>query len=791
MRILSVYLLHNALLCKSWKDIIIQQKHHLMNLIQKICCRVESLCAIALCAGAFVSCAEHDLNINGGTSGENDYNELFAHAFIKEFGVFKGKPWSAAVNGAIRVRTAQPTAINVFADVEGERYIFASLGSVNGLQPIVVTIPVDVKELIVTADGEEYKVKLGETLDLTKNVSRYHITPEFVTDIPALNGFEIVRMPEAYREIGIDGTRLRDVWLRYGQGKECFNIFDADHNFTNGENNSIFNSAHFYGSQSDDLSDFTVYPLYWRENRYGESDYLLGIYYYHKSIGDNNVTKEIRMIDLDDFDLKGAISFKKTGSGEFVISQEGEAYDARNLGENDEFHSKGYHLKMKNIMPDGENILASVGFYIKSGLKPGSTPEKGRNYTHITFQNAMFNGIEWGDDNYWDTTLANITKSYSGAATSTSTVVDKNNKPERVDGLSADLGETGTNDILYYTIGFTSQPDGPASPTPDYSDVVIAWTHKSGGQARELVGKGETYGAFPWYLASEDLGSMDDWDFNDIVVTIYDLTTDLTRPYVPERGRYPVPTIMGRRITVVPRAAGSTMPIYLIYEGEVSEDATDDTLLSAINAKFTKGSYVVGAEIHEWLGEPDYTQMLNTGINEGYDGCGVSFCIPVDDFSLSQPNFTDFPQTIGYANQALRNFWVLVDKEDAMRAELSNPLFDRTPIEPEYNKNFTKVTRNISRTKDVLRPFSGRLGQGAYKVDPPSEDSGTAPQMLMCHCTWRWPLERVNIGDAYTSFRDWVVGKRTTWHANPAAGEDLNAYYPDMVHPYVATSWMQ
>lgn len=761
-----------------------------MNLIHKISHKAVYFTAMLLCAGSFVSCAEHELH-NNGSNGGTDYNELFTHAFIKEFGVFKGKAWNEAVNGAIKVRTAKPTAINVFAEVGGQRYIFASLGSVNGLQPVVVTIPTEVNELIVTADDEEYKVKLGETLDLTKNASRYHMTPEFVTNIPDLNGFDIVRMPEVYREIGLGGAKLRDTWLRYKQG-EKFNIFDAEHNFTNSEEFKIFNSSCFYGSESDDLSDFTVYPLYWRENVYGESDYMLGIYYYHQSIGDNNVTKEIRMIDLEDFDLKNAISFKKTGTDEFVVSQKGEAYDAHNLNNKDELHSKGYHMKMKNLKPEGKSVIARVGFYIKSGLKEGSTPEKGRNYTHISFQNCMFNGIEWGDNNYWNTTLKDITKCYSGAATYTGSVVYYgNDKPSRVDGLAPTYDALGTNDAIYYIIGFTSQPNGPAAGIPDYSDVVLAWTHRSGGSGRELPGAGETFGAFPWYLASEDLGSLDDWDFNDIVVTIYDLTTDMTRPYVSARGRYPVPTIMGRRITVVPRAAGSTMPIYLIYEGEVSEDATDDSWLSAINTEFTNGAYVVGTEIHEWLGEPDYTQMLNTGLKEGYNGCGVSFCIPIDESGLSQPNFTDFPQTIGFTNQAMRNFWVLVDKEDAMRAELSNPLFDRTPIEPEYNKDFSKVTRNISQSKNVLKPFSGRLGHGAYRVDPPSENYGTAPQMLMCHCVWHWPLERVNIGEAYTSFRDWVAGKRTTWHGNPGEGEGLNGYYPEMVHPYVATAWMQ
>lgn len=767
-----------------------------MKVLHRIGRFLAGTTAIISFAAVLGSCAENDLHDSYGDQGSIDQQELFTRAFIEKFGVFKGEPYSAAVSSGISVRTARPTVINVFAEVGGQRFIFASLGSVNGVQSIPLTLPSEVSELIVTADGEEYRVKVGEKLDLTKSASRYHMTPEFVTNIPALNGFDIVRMPDVYREIGFTGSKLRDTWLKYNVGTKNFNIFDSEHNFTKDvEETGIFNSSHFYGSDDDDLTDFTVYPLYWRENVYGESDYMLGIYYYHKSIGDNNVTKEVRMIDLEDFDLRKAISFKKAGENEFVVYQEGqdvkEAYDARNLNNRDELHTKGYHMKMKNVKPEGKTVVASVGFYIKSGLKPGSTPEKGRNYTHISFQDCMFNGIEWGDNNYWNTSLKDIGKSYCGAASSTGTsVVYSNDKPIRVDGLARTYDALGTNDAIYYVVGFSSQPNGPAAKSPDFSDVVIAWTHRSGGNGRELPGKGETFGAFPWYLASEDLGSTEDWDFNDIVVSIYDLTTDLTRPYVSTRGRYPVPTIMGRRITVVPRAAGSTLPIYLIYEGEVSEDATDDTMASAINAKFTKGTYVVGTEIHEWLGEPDYTTMLNTGKNEGYDGCAVSFCVPIDE-NATQSNFVNFEQKKVPENTALRNFWVLVDKDDENRAKLSNPLFDRTPIQPEFNKDFTEVERNLSQSKNVLKPFDGKLDGKAYKVNPPREDAGDVPQMLMCNFGWHWPLERVVISDAYSSFLDWVAGKRTQWHCTPGEDEGLNGYIPELVHPYVATSWMQ
>lgn len=61
--------------------------------------------------------------------------EQYTRDFVKEFGVFKAESWSEARSGAVTVKTDRPTAVNVFAEIGGQRFIFASLGSVNGTQP--------------------------------------------------------------------------------------------------------------------------------------------------------------------------------------------------------------------------------------------------------------------------------------------------------------------------------------------------------------------------------------------------------------------------------------------------------------------------------------------------------------------------------------------------------------------------------------------------------------------------------------------------------------------------------
>ncbi len=769
-----------------------------MNLIRTFCRMAAISAAVAASSGMLTSCAEKDYP-EGGNSGQGDNEalEIYTRAFIKEFGIFKGKPWSEAVGGAITVRTSKPTPVNVFADIDGQRFIFASMGSVNGAQPIVMNLPSEVKEVIVEANGQEYTVALGKVLDLT-NGSRYYVENQYLTELPIFGDFKITPQYNINREIGFSGSKLK-TWINDDWAfKICdskFNFYETEYTDQWGKISTIIHTKSSRFKLAEDYADFaeiTVYPLYWRENVHGESDYLLGIYYY--SAKEDKELPKLKMIDLDGFDLTQAVKFQKNGDGEYVVAGTKAPYDVNNIKNPHKFSSKGCHITFEN---QDKNNMPNFGFYIKSGLKPGSTPEKGRNYTHISFQTTQYNAMEWGD-NYWDRPMSDVQRSYTGGVLGNRNMVNLDrDKPDRLDGLTNTIADLGTDPTLYYPVGFMSQPKGVSADTDlDFCDVVIAVNTLGGTTVghSSMPTPGETFGTYPWTLAAEDLGSTDDWDFNDLVVNVYDLTTDFTRPYTSSRGDQPTPTILGRRITVVPRAAGGTFPIYLMYEGEVADDITDETMLSAIDGTFKKGTYVVGTELHAWLGEPNHTQMLNTtpGGKE-YDGCAVSFCVPIIgtdrlDFDIQNP-----PQDVGLVNQTLRNFWVLVDKKDAMRDQLFNYEFDRTPLDPEYTNDGTKIKRNLSQTVNVLKHFDGKLGEGAYRVNPPSENGNEAPQMLMCHYRWKWPVERANIGEVYERFRDWVAGRRTTWQGNPnlELGESNNGYDPTKVCDGEAIVWMQ
>lgn len=702
--------------------------------------------------------------------------EQYTRDFVKEFGVFKAESWSEARSGAVTVKTDRPTAVNVFAEIGGQRFIFASLGSVNGTQPIVINVPKSVREVIVQAGNSEYKTALGSVLDLTRGGRA--IADIDYSPITSLDGFQVTHEPTKGQAVWQEG---RFVYRDYLNGKLSEGGFRINNksNFALNEG-LIYNSSFFCFNSSTSNPWMRIYPLYWKENKYGESDYLLGVYFYNE-----NDPTHIEMHDLEGFDIRNGVVVASDFDS-WTVSTGSEAYDYKSL-ENKGIpvvRMKGTRISF-NKNPDREKYPYCIGFYLKSGLKEGYTENKGRNFTHISFQNIAHNADFWRG-NFWDVALKNCGFAYTGAALNSGSV--------SVSPMYKDGTQTPSGDSSLYALGFGSQPDGVDSDLSDCSDAIFLISMAQGATAvKPISHKGETFGLYPWYLAAEDLGATDDWDFNDLVVNVYDITTDLTRTYTSVNARYPTPDIIGRRIIVEPRAAGGTMPIYLMYEGEVSRIPTDDEPISALNANFTKGTYVIGTELHSWLGEPDWSKMLNTGQDDGHCGRAVSFCIPVAKEGTPAFDPLTPPQDLGDNNQTMRGFWVLVDKEDKLYHELLNLEFDPTPLEDEYVGN--SLHRRVAETQHAFKPFSGSLGDGVYRVDAPINDNKSiAPQMLMCHYSWRWCLERVNIANAYTSFSAWIRGERKQWHNNDATadiGQGENGYYQHMLYDAETPSWKE
>ena len=109
-----------------------------------------------------------------------------------------------------------------------------------------------------------------------------------------------------------------------------------------------------------------------------------------------------------------------------------------------------------------------------------------------------------------------------------------------------------------------------------------------------------------WLLAAEDLGSTDDFDFNDVVVS-------LTR-------------IAGQnKLTIKAEAAGGTLPVWLKYNGQILKPEGVDG----------------DGEFHSWFGVPNLKDpdalypMINTGRSAYHEG--MTYTLTIDNnFTLNK-----------------------------------------------------------------------------------------------------------------------------------------------------------
>lgn len=692
------------------------------------------------------SCADVPL------SPDVERGQRYDREFVKAMGVpATGRSWSEARSKVITVKTSVSTAVRVFAEIGGERFLFASLGNVCGATPIMVNVPAEVETLIVSANGSEYAVRPGQVVDLQQN-----ITPPNSRSAQTYRAGKLSATydpdPSLMRTISLSGRDLLiDILRNVMPGKD-----DYFENYSD-KTNKFFYST--YLTPSDVAKSINVYPLYWRENRYGESDYLLGVYFHKWTGTGTGIVDEICFFDLD-MDVKSCV---EVNEGRWTSKDGKEAYMFGSVPRGTSFEGKfkGAHVEFDGF---SGSTVESIGFYVKSGLKDTYTEGFGRDCEHISYTEARYNGMHWGD-NFWNVKMREICNSYAGCVQHLSqSVLNAKHLDEFADGYNR-----------FSVFGFNVQPDGIGEKNPDFSDCIIVVETGNMGQGRQLVHPGEKYKYFPWYLAAEDLGGSFDWDFNDVVVNIYDITTDYSQYLTQANGHYPVPNRSMRRVIVVPRASGGTLPVYLMYHGKVSPTGDVDGYVADFEKSFVEGDFIIGTEMHRWLGADDHAEPLNVSGNDmPWSGRAVSFAIPVDypeDIDAHRP-----PQELGEDNTPMHGFWVMVDPKDNGR------FYENVRFDPAGEG---------ADTKTGFTPFAGTPGDGTYAVNAPNDDkSKVAPQMIMTFYNWCWPREMVDISTAWYLFGPWVRGEVDQWH--PTGGVPETPHYdPEKVCNGPIPSWTE
>ncbi|MDE6079659.1 MAG: hypothetical protein K2G35_06320 [Duncaniella sp.] len=661
------------------------------------------LFGVMFVAAVMTSCSDDSPTPTGAPT--EDYNR----AFIKEFGVpAKGRDYSTARSAGLKIKASRNTAIMVTAEVDGTEYLFANLTVPAGLTSVPATIPSDITSLNVYVYGEPYAVSPDATLDIDNLLARnqasrsidFHLGEKYMNDGKP--------QPILYCKFS---DFLEEYFEKYPIGEDipCWGFEPplpgwSGVGFYNAEtklvNNSNLSAKCYY----------LIFPIYIKSDDYTgtlleESDgktYSLG------KPQDNLVTSTSIM---EIGDIPNPIGFK-------------------NYGNNSVYQPDG---RDRMIMSRGVRFQPDEAVYVHV--------ESNQGISSSIFRENIRN---WGD-NYYPATLDNL---YDLFACTRRYHLSKAAIQVYIDGSWKTYGDRTNSAFL---IGFNKPPRVPndTETIRDYSEVVYLVLMEDTEKLAEYQEKKPTYKAYEWMLAAEDLGGTFDWDFNDAVFKFTDVVENLVTVNTGSGKHYfatPTDITPVRKVTVTPMAAGGTMPLYITYTGKVSAMpdmptagpidyyTANEALRASLNDP-EEGTYVIGTEIHKWLGGSTYKKQLNTGekVELPY-GEPISFAIPTDA-TPSTERFAGGCQAYSEDNQPLYGFAVLVDKENKLNID-------------------TRATGGV----EYLPTHT--IGQGAYLIGRPDETTdNVAPQMVMfCQNHFiEWPREYVNINDAYPYFREYIT----------------------------------
>lgn len=369
-------------------------------------------------------------------------------------------------------------------------------------------------------------------------------------------------------------------------------------------------------------------------------------------------------------------------------------------------------------------------------------------YTH--YSQKQYNTLTYGDDSNEDSSYGTNTYYLSYASsfahpTTGDLYFAFEDWPIKKPS-STDVDTEGyTHNYSYSDWTWGNSGDGDYSSDRDLNDLIFRIQGASiTGDRGTIVEKDVE---LSWIWAAEDLGATDDFDFNDMVMKISTITTNI---YEDVNG---VQTSLGltKKITFTPLAAGGTLPLYVhwneyslapgsYYESGATHpsDATDISTLTQ------------GTEWHKWFHisgstvRPDNATMLNTGYNN------INF---VGDECTIYLNASSF--TVG-------NFGASNSIDGVGTSGLYISINDDRTLGESYTEEIDNWT--FDNTNDVWV---------VTRTDTP----GKASQMFMIDDatdTWAWPKEREHIMDAYPGFQTWVGDKSTIWYKSPAT---INSNY--------------
>lgn len=661
--------------------------------------------------------------------------ELYARAFIKEFGLVKpANSFNIATQSKVKVVTQSPTRVKITANVNGREYLFADYSSVDGSQEISFDLPKGVTDIFIRANGKKIPAKVGGTVNLSSKAGRAETGEKFFCN----NKISFIETePRIFESV--------DVY-------DIITVLPEEE--PNTQHEGVYSDFYFSAKAGDEM---TFYPLFWNTS----SCHSLGIYWL-------NDEGEFHWYDLDSngrpINTEKTVTDKKEAvmnnyMQDLYRSRSGRLFYSNNYDKTNPDAAEwnlasnatsfcSYPGVTEGKLPDPSESVAfkaigitlkfydnvKYGFFLK--VKGQQTPldidEDGYvgDYSHIFFSQAKRNqyyGRVFKKDNKYfvkdditETSNGNIPQYYTpdGSELYTWQSGDDgfNTTAWRVEWWGSDAqtnfkkGITNYSRAAYTTVpqkdkegniirnrsyfAFEDWSNGPI----DLNDLIFIMDDSTVGtydgndnpiDPEEPVDP--EIPAYEWIIAAEDLGNTYDWDFNDMVVAISYVTTD-----DPAK----------KEIKVRPLAAGGTMRLYLMFDNPA-----------------TSKTEMVGKEIHNWLGGASNTP-INVSAN-GEENAGEEVSIEwtsAEAFSLaSHLDKTGLNETV----TNMGGFWVLVDKEGKY----------------DSSSDFSDV-----KNDDGSQAVTPNLVKG----------DSYSPQMICLGGQWCWPQEEQPIHEVYLGFKGWL-----------------------------------
>lgn len=689
-----------------------------------------------------------------------DRNEVYDREFVKEFGApVTDHDFSLATTAGLTVTSSSGKHVTVTASIDGKSYLFADCSVPAGTTALPVTIPNTVTRLkITTSDGDYFSDPNGNiNLDKSPDSTRSRKIAEASENS---NGYLNIRKTDNWENHGpLLVFKVGDFLYNYiSKNPIGEDNTDYSYSYINDQKTVKHPGCSLFGITNDSPYEsitYYVFPLWWRSNRYGYKRYDIFSECYPFSPEVNSYIDELFASNKSSskgiyFPQLGHIdnpSIRATSVTEWDFSQKF-TFDKGT-------DTKAYDINNGNTLVATRGIKITVNKPTKNAFNMFTLSLTGRkdsknNYTSSTYPG----GDSSGNGFYYDVPIDNLFL----ATTST-----KETRLDKMDYNILELDNYSESNSDIYTktperkyrdaciIGFSTPPNKANDSYPrDYADVILLVIMESNAEERAWI-YGSREEPYEWTIAAEDLGGSHDWDFNDAVFKFTDVIYDLNSANDNWKSSVlsgPYNTPRCRKYEITPIAAGGTMPIYITYEGKVLPEGSFPSSGQEMYSDFVgrynellnstpEGTYIIGTELHKWLGASTHTSALNVGSNRNQALKGKTITLTVSPYASSTSSRATKPSG---SNETLRGFSILVDRENKLQ------------IDTRDGDGFVHMPELT-------------LGKDTYLISAPSEDKGQiAPQLILLDNDWEWPQEGVNIGDAYPSFRNWITtGSWNEW----------------------------